>query len=114
MKIATPTPFPAVARKLRDFGQRLREARLRREISTVQFCERIDVSRDTLNRMEKGDWSIAIGTYIRALRVLGLDRDFDALAADDVLGRKLQDLKLPARKPRGVRRAEEVPDGKSK
>jgi len=46
--------------------------------------------------------------------VLGLDRDFDALAADDVLGRKLQDLKLPARKPRGVRRAEEVPDGKSK
>jgi transcriptional regulator with XRE-family HTH domain len=104
MKTSPSLPFPAVARKLRAFGQRLRAARLRREISTIQFCERINVSRDTLHRMEKGDWSIAIGTYMRALRVLGLDEDLDTLAADDVLGRKLQDLQLPARKTRGVRK----------
>ena len=104
MKTSPSLPFPAVARKLRAFGQRLRTARLRREISTIQFCERINVSRDTLHRMEKGDWSIAIGTYMRALRVLGLDDDLDTLAADDVLGRKLQDLQLPTRKARGVRK----------
>ncbi|EGF30029.1 hypothetical protein IMCC9480_2616 [Oxalobacteraceae bacterium IMCC9480] len=104
MKTSPPLPFPAVVRKLRAFGQRLRAARLRREISTIQFCERINVSRDTLHRMEKGDWSIAIGTYMRALRVLGLDDDLDTLAADDVLGRKLQDLQLPARKTRGIRK----------
>ena len=31
---------------------------------------------------------------MRALRVLGLDQDIDRLAADDELGRKLQDLQL--------------------
>jgi hypothetical protein len=33
-------------------------------------------------------------TFMRALRALGLDRDLDRLAADDDLGRKLQDLEL--------------------
>ena len=35
-----------------------------------------------------------MGTYLRALRVLGLDGDIDAVGRDDVLGRKLQDLEL--------------------
>jgi transcriptional regulator with XRE-family HTH domain len=84
-------------------GQRLREARLRRSISTLLFAERMNVSRDTLNRLEKGDPSIAMGTYARALRVLGIEKDLDKMAQDDELGRKLQDLKLPvARKPRGA------------
>jgi transcriptional regulator with XRE-family HTH domain len=76
---------------------------LRRSISTRLFAERMNVSRDTLHRLEKGDPSIAIGTYVRALRVLGLMKDLDKVAQDDELGRKLQDLKLPvARKPRGT------------
>ena len=76
------------------FGDRVRLARLRRKISTVQMAERMAVSRDTLNRLEKGDATIALGTYLRALRVLGLDRDLDLVAKDDALGRKLQDLAL--------------------
>lgn len=101
MKTKTPRPFPAVDRQLKAFGQRLREARLRRDISTVLFCERVNVSRDTLNRLEKGDASIAIGTYLRALRVLGMDKDLEAVAQNDELGRKLQDAKLLVRTPRG-------------
>jgi transcriptional regulator with XRE-family HTH domain len=101
MKTKTPRPFPSVDRQLKAFGQRLREARLRRDISTVLFCERMNVSRDTLNRMEKGDASIAIGTYLRALRVLGMDKDFEVVAKNDELGRKLQDAKLLVRTPRG-------------
>lgn len=101
MKTKTPRPFPSVDRQLKAFGERLREARLRREISTVLFCERMNVSRDTLNRMEKGDASIAIGTYLRALRVLGMEKDFEAVAKNDELGRKLQDAKLLVRTPRG-------------
>lgn len=87
-------------------GQRLRLARLRRKVSTVQMAERMGVSRDTLNRLEKGEAAIALGTYLRALRVLGLDRDLDLVAQDDELGRKLQDLALeptlsrPKRAPR--------------
>lgn len=86
---------------MRALGERLKLARLRRELPTVLFAERLGISRDTLNRLEKGDPNIALGTYMRALRVLGLDKDMDNVARDDELGRKLQDLKLPGqRKPR--------------
>ena len=89
---------------MRALGDRLKLARLRRELSTVLFAERLGISRDTLSRLEKGDPNIALGTYMRALRVLGLDKDVDSVARDDELGRKLQDLKLPGqRKPRTER-----------
>lgn len=101
MKVKIPRPFPSVDRQLKAFGQRLREARLRRGISTVLFAERMNVSRDTLNRLEKGYASIAIGTYLRALRILGMDKDLDSVAQNDELGRKLQDAKLLVRTPRG-------------
>jgi hypothetical protein len=35
-----------------------------------------------------------MGTYFNELRVFGLQDDFLKLAADDVLGRKLQDIEL--------------------
>ena len=43
---------------------------------------------------EKGDPAVSLGTYLRVLRILGLDRDLDLLAGEDRLGRKLQDLAL--------------------
>ena len=91
-------PFPAVAKQMAALGQRMKLARLRRSLSSVLFAERVGVSRDTLHRLEKGDPTIALGTYLRALRVLGLEKDIDAVARDDELGRKLQDLNLPQRR----------------
>jgi transcriptional regulator with XRE-family HTH domain len=64
----------------------------------VLFAERLGISRDTLNRLEKGDPNIAIGTYMKALRVLGLEQGIDEVAKDDVIGRKLQDRALPPRR----------------
>ena|SRR5487761_2516708 len=95
--------YPSQTRQLEALGERLRRARLRRGITTVQFAERTGVARDTLNRVERGDPAVALGTYLRALRVLGLDEDLDAVAADDALGRKLQDLELPAKRTRAPR-----------
>jgi hypothetical protein len=47
-----------------------------------------------------------LGTYLRVLAVLGLQADFNALAADDKVGRKLQDLALaPSPAERRQRRA---------
>jgi hypothetical protein len=48
----------------------------------------------TLHRAEKGQSAIAMGTYLRILAALHLERDFELLAKDDVLGRRLQDLGL--------------------
>jgi transcriptional regulator with XRE-family HTH domain len=86
--------FPTALKQLADLGERLRLARRRRLIGTELFAERMGVSRETLRRLEKGDPTIAMGTYLRALRVLGLDGDIEALGRDDVLGRKLQDFDL--------------------
>ena len=88
------TPFPASRRQLAALGERLRLARKRRKISTVLMAERAGISRDTLNRVEKGDPAVSLGTFQRVLRVLGLDGDLDLLAGEDRLGRKLQDLAL--------------------
>jgi len=97
--------FPGVQRRLTSFGARLRLARKRRRISSVLMAERVRISRDTLNRVEKGDPVVSLGTYVRVLRVLALDGDLDLIAQDDVLGRKLQDLGLePAqRRPRRLK-----------
>jgi transcriptional regulator with XRE-family HTH domain len=97
MTKATLPAFPSVLKQLAAFGERLRLARVRRKLATELFAERLGVSRETLRRLEKGDPTIAIGTYMRALRVLGLDQDIDSLAKDDELGRKLQDLELTRR-----------------
>ena len=101
MTKSTLPPFPSILKQLTALGERLRLARMRRNISTTQFSERVGVSRETLRRLEGGDPTIAMGTYMRALRVLQLDKDIDLLAQDDVLGRKLQDLELGRPKPRG-------------
>lgn len=96
MSKASAPVFPGTAKQLVALGLRLRLARERRKLSQELFAERMGVSRETLRRLEKGDASISMGSFMRALRVLGLDRDIDLLAADDELGRKLQDLELPA------------------
>lgn len=100
MAKATLPTFPSVLKQLVALGERMRLARLRRRITADLFSERMGVSRETLRRLEKGDPTIAMGTYVRALRVLGLDGDIDVLALDDELGRKLQDLALPQPKRR--------------
>jgi transcriptional regulator with XRE-family HTH domain len=93
--------FPALERQFRALGDRIRLARLRRRLPAVLFAERIGVSRPTVHRLEKGDPTIALGTYGKALRVLGLEKDLDGLARDDDVGRKLQDLSLPHGRRRG-------------
>ena len=105
-----PVLFPATVRQLEALGNRLRLARLRRRFTAATVAERAGITRSTLYRAEKGDAGVALGTYVSVLRVLGLHGDLDAVARDDDLGRKLQDLELPERRTAPRRRKpEETP-----
>lgn len=90
--------FPNEKKILADFGERLRLARLRRDISAETLAERSSISRMTLHRAENGSPAVSMGTYLRILAALHLTDDINLLARDDKLGRKLQDLGLPKRK----------------
>lgn len=79
---------------LEQMGENIKLARKRRKLTTVQVAERAGIARSTLYLIEKGDASVAMGAYFNVLRVLGLQDDFLKIAADDVFGRKLQDLDL--------------------
>lgn len=86
--------FPKYHSSLEQMGENIKLARKRRKLTAIQVSERADIVRTTLYQIEKGNPSVSIGAYFNVLRVLGLQDDFLKLAADDVLGRKLQDIAL--------------------
>jgi transcriptional regulator with XRE-family HTH domain len=86
--------LPFQEKALTTFGENIKYARLRRNLSSEQVAERAGISRGTLIKIEKGDEGVALGYYFRVLAVLGLDKDLLAVAKDDELGRALQDAKL--------------------
>jgi transcriptional regulator with XRE-family HTH domain len=79
----------------------LRLARQRRRIPLVELAERVNTTRTTLTRLEQGDLTVSLALLVRVLGVLGLEEDLDKLAADDELGRRLQDVRMP--RPRRAR-----------
>jgi transcriptional regulator with XRE-family HTH domain len=102
MPTKAPILYPGQSKLLRELGQRLREARLRRRFSLSLVAQRADMSRVTLGKVEQGDSSVTMGTYLRVLAVLGLEKDVALVAADDPVGRRLQDAELavPRRAPK--------------
>lgn len=94
MKSKKSTLLPKQVRILEGLGENIKLARLRRRITTTQLAERANIGRSTLWHVEKGSDHISIGIYLRVLSSLGLAEDLEAIAANDILGRKLQDAKL--------------------
>lgn len=93
-----PTIFPQEQRLLAQLGERLRLARLRRKLSNAAVAGRAGISRTSLYKVESGDPGATMGSYLRVLAALGLESDLHGLAADDKVGRKLQDLALEPQK----------------
>jgi transcriptional regulator with XRE-family HTH domain len=90
--------FPQHKKILEIFGENVKLARKRRNLTAIQVAERADISRNTLYLIEKGNPGVSIGAVFNVLRVLGLQDDFLKLGADDVFGKKLQDIKLLKKK----------------
>lgn len=89
--------FPKHQQILEQMGEQIKLARKRRRLTTIQVSERAGIDRTTLYHIERGSGSVSMAAYFNVLRVLGLQDDFLKLAADDVYGRKLQDLSLIAK-----------------
>lgn len=84
---------------LKTMGEQIKIARLRRNLPVKIVSERAGISRNTLWQIEKGNPSVAIGYYAAVLHALNnLDGDLLLVAKDDVLGKKLQDLEISAKK----------------
>ncbi|WP_288372247.1 helix-turn-helix transcriptional regulator [uncultured Algoriphagus sp.] len=94
MSNTSPLLFPKLQRIMKEVGENIKLARLRRKLSSEQVSERAGIGRSTLVKIEKGYAGVSIGNYLNVLRVLGLEGDFLLLAKDDELGRKLQDARL--------------------
>ncbi len=89
--------FPSEQKILAQLGERIKLPRHRRGLSAEIVSQRSNISRVTLHRAEKGNSAITLGTYLRIFAALQLQSDFELLAKDDELGRRLQDLKLSHR-----------------
>ena len=84
---------------LKTMGEQIKMARLRRNLPVKIVSERAGISRNTLWQIENGNPSVAIGYYAAVLHALNnLDEDLLLVAKDDVLGKKLQDLEISAKK----------------
>ena len=94
---------------LKQLGNDLRSARLRRGISVADLAVRAGTSASTITRLEKGDAGVGIGTLSDVLVVFGLiDRMADLIdARKDELGMALDAERLPrrGRSSAGTRRA---------
>jgi transcriptional regulator with XRE-family HTH domain len=98
MRSVPPLPLP-VKRALAKLGQDIRNARLRRRITTTIMAERCFITRPTLRKVEKGDPGVSLGIYATVMFVLGLAPRIADLAdarADEV-GLQLEEERLPQR-----------------
>ena len=102
MKRARTILLPRLTSILKEMGENIKLARLRRKLSAEQVAERAGISRSTLWLVEQGSPGTSLGIYAQVLFVLGLEKDLLLLAKDDKLGRKLQDanLRTGARAPK--------------
>ena len=105
--------LPKYRRILEGVGENIRLARLRRRLSAAKVAERAGISRNTLHLLETGKSKTSIVTLFQVLVVLGLEHDFAKLAADDELGRRLEDAKLQTPQSRApkIKKSSDKKDG---
>jgi transcriptional regulator with XRE-family HTH domain len=91
-------PIP-VRRALTKLGSDISDARRRRRISTAIMAERASISRATLNKLEKGDAGVSMGTYATVLFVLGMVQRLAMFAdlTNDPVGIAIDEENLPKR-----------------
>lgn len=88
----------ALSQALELMGEQIKLARRRRHLSMQDIADRATVTRLTVSKVERGDPTVSMGIYARVLFALNLEKDLTLMAADDALGRQLQDAELLKKK----------------
>lgn len=71
-------------RALARFAEMLRMGRKLQQVSQAEFAKALQISRRTLQRMEQGDGTVGVSTWLRAMQSLGvLRRIHDAVRPSD-------------------------------
>lgn len=91
--------MPKTAGYLKQLGEQIKLARLRRDLNVRIIAERAMVGRTTVWAIENGSPSVSMGAYAAVLHAIdGSDKFLAEILKDDPVGRLCQDLKLPTRK----------------
>lgn len=82
---------------LEKMGLRIKNARLRRNITAEEIADRAGISKGTLTSIEKGIATVSIGAYMSALNVLGMEKDLELVAMDEEGKQKYEKVYLKKR-----------------
>ncbi|GMR08972.1 MAG: helix-turn-helix transcriptional regulator [Gammaproteobacteria bacterium] len=90
---------PEITRALKELGEGLKIARQRRRQSQMDFAGRLMISRTTLQRMERGDPTVALGAWVAAAWLLGRLSDLQVVFDPDrdEAGKRMERQYLPRR-----------------
>ena len=90
---------PRIKPALAKFGHDIAIARKKRNLTVLTMAERLGVAKSTYIKVQKGDPSVAMGTYAMALFVLGLGEALGDIvdARHDDQGLLLDIERLPKR-----------------
>ena len=86
--------YPKAQKALKMLGENLRLARRRRKITSKMMAERANTSLMTPRSPERGEAQVSMANYMAVIACLGFQDDIAQVAANDILGRDLQDAAL--------------------
>lgn len=87
---------------LRVLGERVRLARLRRNLTQAELADRMGVRRLTVVSLEQGRPGVTLATTLKALTVLGYTERLGDLLASDPIG---EDMEIATGRKRARSRA---------
>ena len=89
---------PNTEDKLKKMGQRIKKARLRRNISAEMISKQAGIGESTFYAIEHGVSTVSLGAYAAVLSILGLNNDLDSIAVDEEAKKQLYEQNLLKRK----------------
>ncbi len=91
--------------ELAKLASNIKLARKRRKITFEEMSEKCGASMSTLTRLESGDPTVAIGTIMQVLNVLGLLRGISDIAApENDVAQVLEEVRNLRLKKKGTRK----------